>query len=81
MNSPTFNIDPTPRRADGEYMAHARIIYQSGDQIEPQVLMSGDLAAFDLREDAINFARQWAAAWLSDREEKARARAAEFPPA
>ncbi|SAK68953.1 hypothetical protein [Caballeronia ptereochthonis] len=67
FNSSTFQIDPTPRRADGEYMAHARIVCRLAGGGEPDVHMSGDLAAFDLREDAIVFAKEWAIAWLEAR--------------
>ncbi|WP_244818710.1 hypothetical protein [Caballeronia sp. Lep1P3] len=61
---PSFSVDPTPRRADGEYMAHAKITTPAVDGQEPQVLMSGDLAAFEEREDAIVYARTWAREWI-----------------
>ncbi|SAK92777.1 hypothetical protein AWB82_06644 [Caballeronia glebae] len=61
-----FGIDPTPRRADGEYMAHAKITTPAADGQEPQIIMSGDLAAFDEREDAIVYARTWALEWIDD---------------
>lgn len=35
----SFRIDPTPRRADGEYMAHARISASTADSSEAQVLL------------------------------------------
>jgi hypothetical protein len=66
FNSTTFRIDPTPRRADGEYMAHARISCLA-DGEESNVYMRGDLAAFDVRDDAIWFAKEWAVAWLDAR--------------
>ena len=47
-----FRIDPTPRRADGEYMAHAMISGPLPDG-ESFIHVSGDLAGFDLRQDAI----------------------------
>ncbi|AJW96053.1 MULTISPECIES: hypothetical protein [Burkholderia] len=59
-----FRVDPTPRRADGEYIAHARISSNRLDGAEYDVYLSGDLAAFELREDAIAYARNWARAWL-----------------
>ncbi|WP_118184590.1 hypothetical protein [Paraburkholderia phosphatilytica] len=65
--STTFRIDPTPRRADGEYMAHAKITCVSGDGRETDVHLSGDLAGFEMREDAIVYARQWAVDWLGER--------------
>lgn len=65
--STRFRIDPTPRRADGEYMAHARISTSRSDGSEYDVHLSGDLAAFDLREDAIAHAKVWAQQWLDTR--------------
>jgi hypothetical protein len=62
----TFLIDATPRRADGEYMAHARISGVPPDGIAFTHL-SGDLAGFDLRDDAIQYANNWAKAWLEQR--------------
>jgi hypothetical protein len=59
-----FRIDPTPGKADGEYMAHARISNSSADGEETDVCISGDLAGFDSRDDAIVFARNWALTWL-----------------
>ncbi|MEX3557728.1 MAG: hypothetical protein VB124_03980 [Burkholderia sp.] len=59
-----FRVDPTPRHADGEYMAHARICSNRADGSEYNVYLSGDLAGFDRREDAIAYARNWAQAWL-----------------
>ncbi|MBC8642570.1 hypothetical protein IAG25_37860 [Caballeronia sp. EK] len=60
--SSTFDIDATPRRADGEFMAHAKITAGSGS--ETQIFMSGDLAGFDARDDAIAYARSWAGDWI-----------------
>lgn len=59
-----FCVDPTPRRADGEYIAHARISSNRLDGVEYDVYLSGDLAGFEQREDAIAYARNWARAWL-----------------
>lgn len=59
-----FRIDPTPRRADGEYIAHARITTNRSDGIEYDVHLSGDLAGFDARDDAIAYAKSWAQQWL-----------------
>jgi len=64
IDSTRFRIDPTPRRADGEYMAHARISACRADGGEFDLHTSGDLAAFDRREDAIDFAKNWALQWL-----------------
>lgn len=64
IDSTRFRIDPTPRRADGEYMAHARISTCRADGSELDIHMSGDLAAFDKRDDAIAFAKDWALQWL-----------------
>ncbi|WP_051374139.1 hypothetical protein [Paraburkholderia sprentiae] len=61
-----FQIDATPRRADGEYIAHARISCRLANGRESDVHMSGDLAGFDSREDAVQFARHWAIAWLEE---------------
>lgn len=67
FESKAFQIDPTPRRADGEYIAHARISRALAAQAgESQIHASGDLAAFDSREDAIAYARQWAIAWIDE---------------
>ncbi|AOK50341.1 hypothetical protein WT60_26340 [Burkholderia sp. MSMB617WGS] len=59
-----FRIDPTPRRADGEYIAHARISANRANGDEYDVHLSGDLAGFDLREDAVGYAQRWAQQWL-----------------
>jgi hypothetical protein len=61
-----FLIDPTPRRADGEYMAHARISGTAASGIA-FTHASGDLAGFDLRDDAIRYAHSWATEWLEKR--------------
>jgi hypothetical protein len=58
-----FVVDPTPRRADGEYMAHARIIGTAPDGAAFTHL-SGDLAGFHYRDDAIRHATRWANTWL-----------------
>lgn len=62
----SFGVDPTPRRADGESMVHAKITTPAVDWQETQIIMSGELAAFDEREDAIVFARTWARGWIDD---------------
>ena len=67
FNSTRFLIDPTPRRADGEYMAHARISCSRADGSEYDVHLSGDLEAFDARDDAIACAKNWAREWLDAR--------------
>lgn len=67
FNSTTFRIDPTPRRADDEYMAHARISCSRPDGSEHEIHLSGDLAGFHVREEAITYARQWAMEWLDAR--------------
>jgi hypothetical protein len=64
-NSAGFHIDPTPRRADGEYIAHARISCSSADGLEYDVHLSGDLRGFDARDDAVRFAAEWANEWLA----------------
>ena len=66
-DSTRFQIDPTPRRADGEYMAHARISSSRADGSEYDVHASGDLAGFETREDAIAYAQCWAQEWLNVR--------------
>lgn len=66
-NTCSFRIDPTPRRADGEYMAHARISTDGEDGSETEFFASGDLAAFDRRDEAIAFAKKWAQEWLQVR--------------
>lgn len=67
FNSTRFIIDPTPRRADGEYMAHARISASRADGSEYDIQLSGDLAGFHAREDAIAYAKNWAQEWLHTR--------------
>jgi hypothetical protein len=67
FNSSVFQIDPTPRRADGEYMAHVRISCSRDDGEQTTIHSSGDLAGFDMREDAIRFATDWAMEWLERR--------------
>ncbi|PMS31700.1 hypothetical protein B0G57_13038 [Trinickia symbiotica] len=66
-HSTRFLIDPTPRRADGEYIAHARISANRADGILYDIELSGDLAGFDVREDAIAYAKSWAQEWLAAR--------------
>lgn len=65
FNTTRFRIDPTPRRADGEYIAHVRITTTLLDGGEREVHSSGDLAGFDGRNDAIAYATQWAERWLA----------------
>jgi len=69
MQADTRNIriDPTPRRADGEYMAHARICADRADGSVMDVFVSGDLAGFDRRDDAVAYAANWARQWLEVR--------------
>jgi hypothetical protein len=67
FNSSIFQIDPTPRRADGEYMAHARISSNREGVGLQAIHESGDLAGFDMREDAVKFATSWAMEWLERR--------------
>jgi hypothetical protein len=47
-------------------MAHAKITTPAVDGQEAQIIMSGDLAGFDEREDAIVYARTWARGWIDD---------------
>jgi hypothetical protein len=65
INSTRFRIDPTPRRADGEFIAHVRIITILEDGDEREVHVSGDLAGFDVRDDAVAYATKWAEEWLA----------------
>ena len=65
MHAGAFHIDSTPRRADGEYIAHARISRTDDDGREYDVHLSGDLAGFNEREDAMKFAADWADEWLT----------------
>lgn len=67
FNSTRFIIDLTPRRADGEFMAHARISTSRTDGSQYDIHLSGDLAGFDIREDAIAYAKSWAQEWLDAR--------------
>lgn len=54
-----------PRRADGEFMAHAKITTPAMDGEQAQIVMSGDLAPFDERKDAIAYAQAWTREWIS----------------
>ncbi|MEX3943834.1 hypothetical protein AB4Y44_30675 [Paraburkholderia sp. BR10937] len=63
-NSGRFAIDTTPRHGDGQYVAHARISVRLPDGSPRDVHLSGDLGGFDLRSDAIAYARKWASEWL-----------------
>ncbi|MCA8295458.1 hypothetical protein LGN19_16830 [Burkholderia sp. AU30198] len=65
FNLTRFRIDPTPRRADGEYIAHVRITTMLLDGDEQEVHTSGDLAGFDARDDAVAYATKWAERWLT----------------
>ncbi|HHL4078488.1 MULTISPECIES: hypothetical protein [unclassified Burkholderia] len=65
FNSTRFRINPTPRRADEQYVAHARITTFLLDGSEREVHASGDLAVFYSRGDAIAYATKWAEGWLT----------------
>jgi len=65
FNSTRFRIDPTPRRADRQYVAHVRIITILVDGAEREVHASGDMAAFERRDDAVAYATKWAEGWLT----------------
>ncbi|MET3823635.1 hypothetical protein ACVK00_006570 [Burkholderia sp. PvR073] len=65
FNSTRLRIDPTPRRADGEFIAHVRIVTILEDGDEREVHASGDLAGFDVRDDAVAYATKWAEEWLA----------------
>jgi hypothetical protein len=67
FNSSMFQIDPTPRRADGEFMAHAKISCRREGLGQQDIHDSGDLGGFDMREDAVRFATHWAMEWLERR--------------
>ncbi|MCA7875589.1 hypothetical protein NUJ30_10915 [Burkholderia contaminans] len=67
FNSTRFRIDSTPRRADVQYVAHARITTTQMDGAEKEVHDSSDLAAFYNREDAVAYATKWAEEWLTSR--------------
>jgi hypothetical protein len=66
FNSSIFRIDQTPGRANGEYVARARISC-GGDGNQQDIHVSGDLAGFVVREDAVRFATAWAIEWLERR--------------
>jgi hypothetical protein len=63
-NAKRFEVDPTPRRADGQYVAHARICAIGRDGSASDIHWSGDLAGFRGREDAVAYAETWAHQWL-----------------
>ncbi|EKS71621.1 MULTISPECIES: hypothetical protein [Caballeronia] len=63
-NLERFEVDPTPRRADGEFIAHVRISISGADGSATDVVLSGDLAGFDSRAEAIDHAKQWARRWF-----------------
>ncbi|SAL88810.1 hypothetical protein AWB74_08744 [Caballeronia arvi] len=64
-NLDRFKVDPTPRRADGEFIAHARISISGADGIATDVVvMSGDLAGFHSRTEAVDHGKQWARNWF-----------------
>lgn len=48
-------------------MAHARISAHTADGSEADIFMSGDLAGFDLRDDAVRYATKWAMEWIERR--------------
>lgn len=60
-----IRIVPTPRRADDEYIAHARIVTPDAGGYETDIYVSGDLAGFESREDAITFAEMRAREWIA----------------
>jgi hypothetical protein len=57
LDSTRFQIDPTPRRADRKYMAYVHISTKRADGSEYDVHLSGDLAGFEICEDAIAYAQ------------------------
>ncbi|QIE29635.1 hypothetical protein SBC2_77110 (plasmid) [Caballeronia sp. SBC2] len=46
-------------------MAHAKIVTTDADGSEVDLCISGDLAGFDSRSDAIAFGKNWAQQWVS----------------
>lgn len=66
LSQSTYQVDPTPRRADGEFMAHARITISGTAENETEIFMSGDLAGFDDRAEAIAYATNWTRGWIDD---------------
>jgi hypothetical protein len=67
FNSAVFRIDPTPQTVGGGYVAHAKISCRRDDGAQQDIHVSGGLAGFDLREDAVSFATHWAMEWLERR--------------
>lgn len=67
FNSSVFRIDPIPRKVGDGYVAHAKITCSRGDGGEQDIHLSGSLAGFDIREDAVSFATSWAMEWLERR--------------
>jgi hypothetical protein len=58
-----FKVDSTPRRADCQYVAHARISLITSDGYATEI-ESGDLRSFVQRSDAIAYAEMWVRRWM-----------------
>jgi len=58
-----FRVDYTPRRADCQYVAHARISLITSDGYATEI-ESGDLMPFVERSEAVAYAEMWARRWM-----------------
>jgi hypothetical protein len=60
-----WNIDATPDFSLGKFFARARLTRGSPDSEEDSEMHVGrDLAWFDSEDEAVQFAHQWAIAWI-----------------
>ena len=65
-NARRFEIDATPRTADCQYVARARIFMVCSEGLGREIHCSGDLEAFVERTQAVSYAETWACRWLDD---------------
>jgi hypothetical protein len=71
-------IDATPDFSFGKFFAHARLTrVSSEDGEEPEMHIERDIAWFESEGLAVQFAHQWAIAWIDERVTQSPARTPE----
>lgn len=62
-----WNIDATPDFSLGKFFARARLTRTSpGNNGDSEIHVGRDLAWFDSEDEAVQFARRWAIAWIDE---------------
>lgn len=63
-----WNIDATPNVSAGKFFAHARLTrISSKDGEEPEMHVERDIAWFENKSEAIQWAYQWSVGWIDAR--------------